>query len=436
MLPSYLFNIDVLSVKARALVKVPSASIMDSLTKLCTIEVKDYDGKTTKKFKMFKKVSKNEMLIPRHLVEGKAELDKIKYNKISISDSIELREDQKDIVNNFFDFYIPNKTFGGIITAKTGSGKTVMAIKIISILKLPTLIVVPTIHLVEQWKDRISAFTSIKEKDIGIIQGKKFDLTKSISIGVLKSLATIRYPKEVYNNFGLIVFDEGHLLGAETFSKVAYSFNDKFRLMLSATPRRKDGADKVFRYNIGKVINKNISDIITPTVKVLKSLSVDDKGCYLYNGKFSSSRFLNKLAKDKDRTKGIAVITAKYAKMNKRILVLSDRKELLKSISQLLCNYDVGWAIGGKKDTNHQIILGTYQVAGIGLDIPELDTLIFATPRTDIEQAVGRIVRKTSKKKEPIVIDIVDVKSDIMKRYFYTRKRFYKGVKANIIGGV
>ena len=121
---------------------------------------------------------------------------------------------------------------------------------------------------------------------------------------------------------------------------------------------------------------------------------------------------------------------------NRNILVLSDRKDLLKSISLLLAGKDFGWAIGGKKDTDHKIILGTYQVAGLGLDIPELDTLIFATPRTDIEQAVGRIVRKVKGKKRPYVIDIVDVKSSIITKYYYVRRNFYNKVNARIAGSI
>ena len=433
---NYLSEIEVISVTARALVRVPTPSLIKEMIKDCTVDVKNYEGKVVKKLQMYKEVGLNTFLIPRHLVEGRAKLLDLKYKKVYFKDTITLREDQKEILRNFFDFYTPGKTFGGIITAKTGSGKTVMAIKIMSLLRLSTLIVVPTIALIDQWVERITQFTDLTKDDIGIIQGKNYDIDKPVSVGILKSLATIGYPKEVYNNFGLTIFDEGHLLGAETFSKVSYSFNDKFRLMLSATPRRKDGAQKVFEYNIGKVINKNTSDIITPYIYIIKSTSVDEMGCYLYNGKFSSARFLNKLAKNKKRIEGLAVVIAKYSNLGRRILVLSDRKELLKSISQYLKKYDVGWAIGNKKDTDHQIILGTYQVAGIGLDIPELDTLVLATPRTDLEQAVGRIVRKSNNKKEPIVVDIIDTKSNIMKRYYYTRKKFYNSVNAKIMGGI
>ena len=421
----------VIDVGAMATVVAPYP---DTLIKELTIPIYDYTGKLKHKIYLAQKNNDGTVSIPRALVEGKAKLSDMNWETIDIQDSIELRENQKPIIRDFLNFYKPLETFGGIITAKTGSGKTIMALKILSILKMKTLIVVPTIVLLHQWIERITEFTNITANDIGIIQGSKNEYKKPIVVGVLKSLSMFEYPSKTYNSFGLTIFDEGHLLGAKTFSKVAKVFNSKFRLMLSATPRRKDGADKVFSYNIGKFINKTETKILKPVLKVLKSKSVDEKDCYIRTRegiKFSAPKFLTKLAKSKVRNEGIATLIAKLVAENRRILVLSDRIEQLKSISQLLCKYDVGWAIGSKKDTNHQIILGTYQVAGLGLDIPELDTLIFATPRTDIEQAVGRIVRKHDGKKQPLIIDIVDWNSEVMKRYYYSRLKMYR--KMNIL---
>lgn len=422
---------EIIKVGAMATVVAPNPNL---LIKELTIPIYDYNGKLKHKIYLAKLNQDGTINIPRALVEGKAKLSDIGWETINIEDRIELRENQKPIIQDFINYYKPLETFGGIITAKTGSGKTVMALKILSILKMKTLIVVPTIVLLHQWIDRIVEFTNIEPNEIGIIQGSKNEYNKPIVIGVLKSLSMFEYPKDVYNTFGLTIFDEGHLLGAKTFSKVAKVFNSKFRLMLSATPRRKDGAEKVFAYNIGKFINKTEADIVKPKLKILKSKAVDDKECYYRTRegmKFSSAKFLTKLAKSKERNKGIAILIAKLSSEGRRILVLSDRIEQLKSISQILCKYDIGWAIGNKKDTDHQIILGTYQVAGLGLDIPELDTLIFATPRTDIEQAVGRIVRKHAGKKQPLIIDIVDWNSEVIRRYFYVRRKFYR--KLNIL---
>ena len=89
-----------------------------------------------------------------------------------------------------------------------------------------------------------------------------------------------------------------------------------------------------------------------------------------------------------------------------------------------------GVYLGGMKTKNREetvntpVIIGTYQASGEGFDVPELDTLILATPKSDVEQAVGRILRQKNKN-EPIVIDIVDSFS-IFKGQYYKRRRFYK----------
>ena len=71
-----------------------------------------------------------------------------------------------------------------------------------------------------------------------------------------------------------------------------------------------------------------------------------------------------------------------------------------------------------------------YKKLGEGFDVPELDTLVLATPKSDVEQAVGRILRQKNKN-EPIVIDIVDSFS-IFKGQYYKRRKFYKSCEFKI----
>ena len=74
--------------------------------------------------------------------------------------------------------------------------------------------------------------------------------------------------------------------------------------------------------------------------------------------------------------------------------------------------------------TKTDVILGTYQASGEGFDVPELDTLILSTPKSDIQQAVGRILRQKNNN-IPIVVDIVDLFS-IFKGQYYSRKKYFK----------
>jgi superfamily II DNA or RNA helicase len=96
-------------------------------------------------------------------------------------------------------------------------------------------------------------------------------------------------------------------------------------------------------------------------------------------------------------------------------------------------NYSVGLYYGGMKKEQLQlsnmcrIIIATYQMASEGYDNPELDTLLLASPKCNIEQAVGRILRRKNKNM-PLVIDINDSIS-IFNNWNKKRLSFYKSKK-------
>jgi superfamily II DNA or RNA helicase len=90
-----------------------------------------------------------------------------------------------------------------------------------------------------------------------------------------------------------------------------------------------------------------------------------------------------------------------------------------------------GLYIGGMKEidliesSKKQVIIATFQLANEGLDIPTLDTVILATPKSDIKQSIGRIMRETpGKKNDPLIIDIVDHWSIFFSMY-NKRKKIY-----------
>jgi len=414
---------NLLGIRNMAVVENPPQSLLNK----CVIRALDHENKVKHTLVLFKNLGEGVYELPRALFEGEHTLLASNWTEINFNLKVNLYPHQQEILNKFKNFYKPYKTFGGIIKAKTGTGKTVIGLAIAQYIGLRTLIVVPTVVLLNQWINRILEHTTLTRKDIGIIQGSKCVIDKPITIGILKSLAEISYHKSVYENFGLTIYDEGHLLGAKTFSQVAPKFYDKFRLMLSATPRRKDNADNVFYYHIGRIIVNDTKVNTVPILTIVKYTDLNHKPYkYMAYGKFIQSRFLNYIANDTKRNKIIADIIKKAYNKGRHILVLSDRISQLENIAKMIDGIDYGFVIGGKQDKNHRVILGTYQVAGLGLDVKDLDVLIFATPRTDIEQAVGRITRKENYEKPPVIVDIVDMKAEPMQAYFYKRNRFYK----------
>ena len=89
----------------------------------------------------------------------------------------------------------------------------------------------------------------------------------------------------------------------------------------------------------------------------------------------------------------------------------------------------VGYYVGGMKERDlketesKEIVIATYAMAEEALDIKTLTTLFMMTPKTDVTQAVGRILRM--KHDHPLVIDFIDT-HDTFKRQWYKRRILYK----------
>ena len=102
-----------------------------------------------------------------------------------------------------------------------------------------------------------------------------------------------------------------------------------------------------------------------------------------------------------------------------------------------IANSSVGYYIGGMKESalketeTKKVVIATYAMASEGLDIKTLTTLIMATPKTDIEQSVGRILREKNEN-GPLVIDIID-SHEPFKNQWKKRKTFYMKEKYKII---
>lgn len=126
----------------------------------------------------------------------------------------------------------------GVVVLPTGAGKTFVAAMAIHETSLWTLVVVPTIDLLQQWRAALASTLSLSIDDIGVFGGGEKDL-KPITIITYDSAAL--YPRELCH-FGLLIFDECHHLPAPTYRLIAESAFTPLRLGLSATPERSDMA--------------------------------------------------------------------------------------------------------------------------------------------------------------------------------------------------
>lgn len=389
--------------------------------------------------------STNKIYIPRHFgIEKYGSVSKI---NISQGDSININFNGSlfDYQVNIIDKYIKHieTSGGGLLDVEPGKGKTVMALNIISRIKKKTLVIVHKTFLMNQWKERIQQF--LPDANVGFIQGKTIEVEgKDIVIGMLQTLSTKDFSEDIVNQFGLTVYDECHHLSAEVFSQVMIRLNTNYILGLSGTMTRKDGLTKVFKWFIGPVVHKEKSE--SQEEVLIKALYFEDPDNYEYNnvetdfkGNPQYSKMISKICSNESRTSMILNVIHHELKDNyeQQIMILAHNKSLIAELFHKAQVFEksVGLYIGGMKEEQlkesetKKIIIATYAMASEGLDIKTLTTLCMATPKTDVCQSVGRILR--SKHKRPLVIDIVD-KHDIFQRQFNKRKTYYNKKKYNI----
>jgi superfamily II DNA or RNA helicase len=381
------------------------------------------------------RISKSKVYLPRYY--GITNYKQPKAYNIPSGDGINLTFEGtlRDIQQTTVDETL--KTFeefgGGLISLDTGLGKTVVALKLVELMKVKTLIIVHAEFLLEQWKARIEQY--LPGARIGIIRQELCQTEDTdITIAMIQTLIKRDYPKDFFKSYGMMQLDETHHYAAKSFSSLFYKVQTKYLLGLSATPERKDGLSKVLYWFLGPQIVSIKRELDKPSVTFVMNDTTGYEEKYNRLGKINNPTMITDLTVQKNRNYLIITTIRKYLLENRKILVLSDRREHCEFLNRNLKELDIssGVYLGGMKtadretSVNCSVILGTYQASGEGFDVPELDTLIMATPKSDVQQAVGRILRQKNKN-DPLVIDIVDSFS-IFKAQYYKRRKFYKTI--------
>jgi superfamily II DNA or RNA helicase len=356
----------------------------------------------------------------------------------------ELRPGQIPVVETYINHVNKVGFGGGLLELPCAFGKTCLALNIISRLKKKTFIIVHKEFLMNQWIERIQQF--LPSARVGKIQGPIIDIDdKDIVIGMLQSLSMKEYPASTFESFGLTIIDEVHHISSEVFSNALFKLVTKYMLGLSATMNRKDGTTHVFKMFLGDIIFKGKRDEERAvTVRAIEYYVDDDDFNEVkldYRGKPQYSTMISKLCEYNRRSEFILKILSDMLNENpnQQVMILAHNKNLLKYLHDAVAHRNiatVGYYVGGMKEQalketeTKKVVIATYAMAAEALDIKTLTTLIMATPKTDIEQSVGRILRE--KHSSPIVVDIVD-SHDLFKNQWRKRKTFYKKENYKII---
>lgn len=358
---------------------------------------------------------------------------------------LEFDGDLRPIQQEVFNKYLAHVGDGGagLLELYCGFGKTVVALALAAHLGVKTLVIVHKEFLVSQWSERIRQF--LPTARIGKIQGPCVSTDNcDIVIGMLQSISMKRYPDELWDKFGFTIVDECHHMSAEVFSNALFKVITPYMLGLSATMTRKDGLSKVFKLFLGKVVTKKKRTLTEP-VRVIKHnySSCDEEFSEValdYRGQVKYASMITKVHSFGPRSEFVVSLIVNLVSTEpdgRQALVLAQNRNLLTFIMESLCarNIEAGYYVGGMREealrdsAGKRVILATYGMAEEALDIKGLCTLVLASPRTSVEQAVGRILRTNGN--SPVVHDIID-QHDVFQRQWKKRLAFYKRSKYTI----
>lgn len=252
----------------------------------------------------------NDLKIKYEIIDKRRYLKEIDFKFKGKLENYQLR-----ILNN-----VLLKDFG-VIHAPCGAGKTVLALNIIAERKQPTIIIVHTIELLEQWIKQINLFLNIKKNEIGIIGNGKKNIYP-ITVGMIQTLykKEIKELEKLSKNFGHIIFDECHHIPCSSFLKVLNCFDSKYMLGLSATTYRRDKLDKLIFVALGGIVGTATNKDLIESNRRIKPKIIKRKTDFDYNyftnlNKLSNKRkTLELIEKFKDNKTGKIIFNSEKIK--------------------------------------------------------------------------------------------------------------------------
>jgi superfamily II DNA or RNA helicase len=380
-------------------------------------------GTRPKRLKLWDETG-SHLIVPREFIPPSkyhnfrfpfVDLTPLHYPLTRIDDRIVFRDgDQKEA----FDVLISSHS--GTLNLACGRGKTVLALKLAAQLGVPTLIVVNTSLLMEQWLEEIEEHLGVK--DVGIVQGDASDWEHPIALAMVHTLSLRRgeWSMKFRRHFGLVIYDEGHHMSAPVFVQSADLFFGR-RFSLTATASRLDGLESIYQSHLGGVVFSDLrQDLIPMTIFHKLKWTFDKKRDQEHIvdkfGDVHLSCIRSYLGTLDWRNELIYEHALADLEEGRKILILTHSRDHVATLGEKLeriPGVQVGIIHGKtKKGTRIQTlrennpVVGTFHLAREALNKPELDTLYVTTPFSspnDLQQAWGRIQRKFKGKLDTLV---------------------------------
>ena len=339
---------------------------------------------------------------------------------------------------------LPHDT--GVLCAPTAFGKTVAAAAMIARRGVNTLVLVHRTELLTQWKERLQDFLDVGNGVVGTIGGGKAKPTGKIDISVMQSLSRQGRVSPLVENYGHVIVDECHHIGAVSFDAILKKTKAKYVLGLTATPIRRDGQQPIIlmqcgpiRYTAAKPAGAPHDLEVVPRSRHSRIDLPTDAGI---------QDVFRHLASDQARTEAIAVEVKHAYEQGRKVLVLTERTEHLEAIK---CALDgqvpAPFILHGRMSKRQRavlvaeltamptdaprVLLATGKLVGEGFDHPPLDTLVLTMPvswKGTLQQYAGRLHREHAGKTNVRIIDFVDTGHPALLRMWDKRQRGYRAM--------
>jgi superfamily II DNA or RNA helicase len=360
---------------------------------------------------------------------------------IMFKTTLQLSDEQKKVASMLL------KHDRAILEAKPGFGKTMVALYCMKRRKQPTLIIVHTKALLQQWKKRIEEWFDLKKDDLGIIGDSKWKIGKKVTVASYKTLMS-RGMEEIKDQFGLVIVDECHHVPAKTFTEVVSTLPAKYVLGLTATAYRRDKLHLLLPLYIGLVVKTDSMPEIKEkasvrTVLRIRQTSFETK----QKGGMDFHLLMDELTKDAHRNQNIVDDLVIALHSGAKCLVLTERVEHCEVLLDLArknikgIHADVARGYMTKKarerlsqrikQDRFQLLIATGKLIGEGYDWPECTHLFLVCPlsyKGKLVQYVGRVQRETEGKETAYVFDYADMAVPMLKGMYFKRLRTYRAM--------
>ena len=396
-------------------------------------------------FNVFRTAKDGKLVVPRWWAEqnvGPAEKD-IRPEPSRMGDHLRFTGKLRDSTQQPQALRAALEAGRGILSLPCGYGKTTVSLAIAMRLGWRTMVIVHKEFLAQQWIERIEQFcpgarVGRVQRDLKEVEGCDF------VIAMLQSLSQKEYSPKDFQSVGTVIVDEAHHICAQVFSQSMFKVCPRHLFGLSATPVRKDGLTKVLEWFAGPTFFA----VERPPEKGVEVIPLDFD-CPAFRelppqnraGKISLTQMITDVVEMPERNKMIEGVVRKLLETTRRhILVLSDRRLHCQDLCSRFAPEDAGLYMGGMKQveleesSRKRIIVATFSQAHEGLDIPTLDTVILATPKSDIVQSIGRVMREGGNRAgHPPIYDLRD-HWGVLWAMYSKRVRVYRRGGYNITG--